>query len=88
MMFKQMFCDHEYKTILWYNTPPSEWSNYAIETYNTRVCMHCGKIKNQKTGRDLETFRDILEYKVRMLESQGYVTERECLDELQRLSRK
>ncbi len=73
---------------MWYTTPSSRWSNYAIETYNTRVCMHCGKIKNQKTGRSGETFRNILEYKIRLLESQGYVTEMECLDELQRILKK
>ena len=85
MMFKQLFCDHEYKTILWYRTPQNQWANYLIETYSTRVCMHCGKIKNQKTGKSKTIFRDIFEYKIRTMESQGYVAERECLDELQRI---
>lgn len=78
---KRLFCDHRYKTYLWYTTPQDSISSYMINTYKTRICTRCGKSVTRKTSSGSEVFRNIFEYKKRLLESQGYITEGEYLQE-------
>lgn len=88
MIFNKLFCPHKHKkTILWYSLGASEWSNYTLKTYRTEICERCGKIKTRNIGTHYETFRDMFNYKRMMLESQGYLTERDYLDELDEITK-
>lgn len=76
---KRLFCDHRYKTYLWYTTPQDSISIYMINTYKTRICIRCGKSLTRKTSSGSEVFKGLFEYKIKLLESQGYITEGEYL---------
>lgn len=80
---KKLFCTHKRKrVILWYTMVPSDWYNYAIQTYRTEICANCGRIKTKSTGKYEETFRDEFNYKKMLLESQGYITENDYVYKL------
>lgn len=88
MIFNKLFCPHKYKrVILWYNIGASSWDNYVIQLHRTEICERCGRIKTKNTGTHGETFRDMFNYKRMLLESQGYLTERDYLDELESITK-
>ncbi len=83
---KKLFCTHKRKrVILWYTMIPSNWDNYAMQTYRTEICVKCGKIKTKCTGKYGEIFRDMFNYKKMLLESQGYIPENDYVYELDKL---
>lgn len=85
---KKLFCPHKHKRImLWYSIGASKWDNYVIEMHRTEICERCGKIKTKTTYKHGETFRDMFNYKRMLLESQGYRTERDYLDELDEITK-
>lgn len=86
MILNKLFCTHSHnKVILWYSTIPSSWDNYAIQTHKTEICKRCGRAKTKTTGERGEIFSGMFNYKKMLLESQGYLTEREYLDEMERM---
>lgn len=87
-MNRKLFCKHEYKTILWYRHNLEPLANYSLKTFKTQVCTRCGKVKTRRLGKTTNIFENLHLDQVRMLELQGYVTERDCLDEVQRILKK
>lgn len=88
MLFNKLFCPHTYKkVILWYSLGTNKWSNYTLQMHRTEICERCGKIKTKVTGTHYETFRDMFNYKRMLAESQGYLTEREYLDEIESIKK-
>lgn len=85
-LIKKLFCTHKRKrVILWYNIASRCYTNYAIETHRTEICESCGRIKIKNTGVHEDIFRDMFNYKKMLLESQGYIPERDYPYELDRV---
>lgn len=85
---KKLFCPHKHKRfMLWYSIGASNWDNYLIKIHRTEICEHCGRIKTKITGTQNEIYIDAFNYKRMLLESQGYLTERDYLDELDEITK-